>query len=106
MLSLGTGREDGVRSITYDKQTGGLEACLVVEARPRDNHGLGRVAVDLGETVLMSAAFSDGPVFLYSGRLIKAIRRYRQKVRSRVKPPSKEHPRMSRRYREIAHKER
>ncbi|MBX6378822.1 MAG: transposase, partial [Clostridia bacterium] len=118
MLSLGTGREDGVRSvtfhirhrpdveyervrevsITYDKLTGHLEARLVVEVRPRENHGTGRVAVDLGETVLLAAAFGDGTALLYSGRLIKAIRRYWQKVRSRVKPPSGEQPRMSRRF--------
>ncbi|MEW6046843.1 MAG: transposase [Bacillota bacterium] len=125
-LSLGTGREDGVRSvtfrishrpsveyervrevfITYDKLTGQLEARLVVEVEPRENHGTGRVAVDLGETVLLAAAFGDGTVLLYSGRLIKAIRRYWQKVRAKVKPPSKERPRVSRRYREIAHRER
>lgn len=125
-LSLGTGREDGVCSgtfrvshrpgveyervrevsIIYDKMTGRLEARLVVEVRPRENHGKEHVAVDLGETVLLAAAFGDGTALLYSGRLIKAIRRYWQKVRSEVKPPSKEHPRMSRRYREIARRER
>lgn len=41
--------------------------------------------------------------FRISHRLIKTIRRYWQKVRSKVTPPSKERPRMSRRYREIAH---
>lgn len=125
-LSLGTGREDGVRSVTfrirhrpgaeyervrevfiaYDKLTGQLEARLVVEIKPRENHGSGCVAVDLGETVLLAAAFEDGTALIYSGRLVKAIRRYWQKVRSKVKPPSGERPRQSRRYRQIAHKER
>jgi len=124
-LSLGTRREDGVRqvtfrishrpgveyervrelSITYDKWTGHLEARLVVEVRVRENRGTGRVAVDLGETVLLAGAFEDGAALLYSGRWIKAIHRYWQKVRSKVKPPSKERPRMSRRYRQIARKE-
>ena len=124
-LSLGTGRKDGVRqvsfrisrrpdveyeqvrevSIIYDKQTGRLEARLVVEVKPRENHGTGRVAVDMGETVLLAAAFEDGTALLYSGRLIKAIRRYWQKVRSKVNPPSKERPRKSRRYRQIARRE-
>jgi IS605 OrfB family transposase len=118
-LSLGTGREDGVRSvtfrlshrpgvayervrevsITYDKLAGRLEARLVVEVRPRENHGKERVAVDLGETVLLAAAFADGAALLYSGRLIKAIRRYWQKVRSHLTPKS-------RRFRQIAHRER
>ncbi len=125
-LSLGTGRKDGVRSVTfrishrpgvvyervhevsiiYDKDTGRLEARLVVEVKPRENHGSGRVAVDLGETVLLAAAFDDGTALLYSGGLIKAIRRYWQKVRSKVKPPSKERPYKFRRWRQIAHKER
>lgn len=125
-LSLGRSRKDGVRhvtfrishrpgvkckrvrelSVTYDKLTGRLEARLVVEVKPRDNHGTGRVAVDLGETVLLASAFDDGTAVLYSGRLIKAIRRYWQKVRSKVRPPSKERRQMSRRYRQIARKER
>ncbi len=125
-LSLGKGREDGVRQITfrishrpgveyervrqipitYDKTTGRLEARLVVEVKPRENPGEGRVSVDLGETVLLAAVFEDGTALLYSGRLIKAVRRYWQKVRAKVKPPSRENPRMSRRYGEIAHKER
>jgi putative transposase len=125
-LASRTGREDGVRSVTfrishrpyveyervrevsiiYDKLTGRMLARLVVEVDPRENHGTGRVAIDLGETVLLAAAFEDGAALLYSGRLIKAVRRYWQKVRAKVKPPSREHPRMSRRYRAIAHKER
>jgi len=125
-LSLGTRRKDGVRSvtfrishrsdveyervrqvsITYDKLTGRLEVRLVVEVKSRDNHGSGRTAVDLGETVLLAAMFEDGSALVYSGRLIKAIRRYWQKVRAQVKPPSKERPRKSRRYRQIARRER
>ncbi len=125
-LSLGKWREDGVRqitfrishrpdlkyervrelSITYDKSSERLEARLVVEVLPRENHGEGRVAVDVGETVLLAAVFADGVALLYSGRLIKAIRRYWQKVRAKVKPPSRDAPHRSRRYSEIAHKER
>jgi IS605 OrfB family transposase len=125
-LSLGKGREDGVRqvtfrishrphveyqrvrqlSITYDTTAGRLEARLVVEVASRENPGTGRVAVDLGETALLAAVFEDGTALLYSGRLIKAIRRYWQKVRAQVKPPSREKPRPSRRYRAIAHQER
>ncbi len=124
-LSLGTSREDGVRqvsfrishrpdvqyqrvrevSITYDTETGQLQARLVVEVKPRESHGKGRVAVDLGETVLLAAAFDDGTTLLYSGRLVKAIRRYWQKVLAKVKPPSRENPHRSRRYRQIARKE-
>ncbi|CDM65414.1 RNA-guided endonuclease InsQ/TnpB family protein [Pyrinomonas methylaliphatogenes] len=125
-LSLGMGREDGVRSvtvrlshrpgveyervrevsITYDTLTGRLEARLVVEVRARENHGTSRLTVDLGETVLLAAAFEDGTALLYSGRLIKAIRRYWQKVRSYVRPPSRERPHKSRRFLQIAHQER
>lgn len=125
-LSLGTGREDSVRSVTfrishrpcmesermrevsiiYDKRSGRLEARLVVEVEPRENHGTGRVAVDLGETMLLAAVFEDGTALLYSGRLIKAVRRYWQKVRAKVKPPSQANSRWSRRYGAIAHKER
>lgn len=125
-LSLGTGRKDGVRSVTFrirhrpdveyervrevlitdDKLNWQLEARLVVEVLPRENYGTGRVAVDLGKTVLIAAAFEDGVENLYFGLLIKAVRRYWQKVRAKVKPPSREKPRLSRRYREIARKER
>ncbi|MCX8049217.1 MAG: hypothetical protein N3A55_06115 [Methylohalobius sp.] len=114
-LSLGTSRKDGIRQvafrirhrpgvryeqvrevgITYDKLIGRLEARLVVEVLPRENHGTGRVAVDLRETVLLAAVFEDGAALLYSGRLIKAVRRYWQKVRAKVKPPSSENPCMS-----------
>jgi putative transposase len=125
-LSLGTGREDGVRSvtfrishrpgveyervrqvsITYDKVSGRIEARLVVEVNPRETPGKERVAVDLGETVLLAAVFEDGAALLYSGRLIKAIRRYWQKVRSHVRLPSKDRPRKSRRFHQIARRER
>ncbi len=118
-LSLGTGREDGVKEVTfrishrpgveyervrelsiaYDKVSGRIEARLVVEVKARENNGTGKVAVDLGETVLMACAFDDGMVTLYSGRLIKAVRRYWQKVRASLKQNS-------RRWEEIAHRER
>lgn len=119
ILSLGTGREDGVKqvsfrisyrpdveyervrelSIAYDKVSGRIEARLVVEVKARENNGTGRVAVDLGETVLMACAFNDGTVMLYSGRLIKAIRRYWQKMRASLQQNS-------RRWKEVSHMER
>jgi len=117
-LSLGTGREDGVRqvsfcishrpdveyervrelSIAYDKVSGRIEARLVVEVKARENNGTGKAAVDLGETILMACTFDDGTVMLYSGRLIKAVRHYWQKVRAKLKQNS-------RRWKQIAHRE-
>lgn len=47
----------------------------------------------------MAAAFDDGSAFLYSGWGLKAVRRYWQKVRANLK-------RGSRRWREVAHRER
>jgi Probable transposase len=49
------------------------------------NEGTGRVAIDLGETILMTCAFDDGTASLYPGRSIKAIRRYWQKIRANLK---------------------
>ncbi|HHY80206.1 MAG TPA: IS200/IS605 family element transposase accessory protein TnpB [Thermoanaerobacter sp.] len=117
-ISLGTSREDGVREVTfqisyrpdieyervrelsiiYDKISGRIEARLVVGVKARENKGTGKVAVDLGETILMACAFDDGSVILYSGRLIKAVRRYWQKVRANLKQNS-------RRWKQIAHQE-
>jgi putative transposase len=54
-------------SIVYDKLSGRLEARLTVEVRANPKPGEGPVALDLGETVLMAAAFDDGSAFLYSG---------------------------------------
>jgi putative transposase len=118
-VSLGTRRKDGVRqvsfriahrpgvryervrqlSIVYDTLSGRLEARLTVEVRANPKPGEGRVALDLGETILMAAAFDDGSAFLYSGRGLKAVRRYWQKVRANLK-------RGSRRWKEVAHRER
>jgi len=117
-VSLGTGREDGVRevsfrishrpgveyervrelSITYDKVSGQIEARLVVEVKTNPCPGTKRVALDLGETILMAAAFDDETMLLYSGRFIKSVRRYWQKVRANLKQNS-------RRWKEIAHRE-
>jgi IS605 OrfB family transposase len=117
-LSLGTCREDGVKhvsfriscrpdvdyervrklSIIYDKVSGRIEARLVVEVKARENEGMGRVAVDLGETILMACVFEDSSVILYPGRQIKAIRRYWQKVRANLKQNS-------RRWRQVAWRE-
>ena len=67
--------------INYDKKLG-LQAHLVVE--PQDLEPLGDrvVAVDLGETQIISAMFDDGKTLLYSGREIKSNRRYWNKVRT------------------------
>lgn len=75
-VSLGTGRKDGARqvsfriahrpgvryervrqlSIVYDKFSGRLEARLTVEVEAAPRPGEGRVALDLGETILMAAS--------------------------------------------------
>jgi IS605 OrfB family transposase len=122
-LSLGRSRADGVRYvevglhgrkdveytrivnvlITYDTKHG-LQAHLVVEVQELEAQGDRAVAVDLGETQMISAVFDDGQALLYSGREIKAIRRYWQKVRRCVRPPAAGQ-RKSRRYREIDRKE-
>ncbi|MHB9146204.1 MAG: nuclease/transposase family protein [Symbiobacteriia bacterium] len=123
-LSLGTRRQDGVRSVsvilqmrpdvffqrvrgvllTYDK-THGLYAHLVVEIAAKEPLGDRRVAVDLGETQAITAIFDDGATLMYSGRLIKSIRRYWNKVRAKVKPPTAENKRKSRRFRQVERKE-
>ncbi|RDV79753.1 transposase, partial [Ammonifex thiophilus] len=69
-------------SVTYDKVSGRIEARLVVEVKANPRPGTKRAALDLGETILMAAAFEDGTVLLYSGRFIKSVRRYWQKVRA------------------------
>jgi IS605 OrfB family transposase len=122
-LSLGRRRTDGVRCVevdlrcrqdvqftrivnvlvTYDAKHG-LQAHLVVEAQDLEALGDRTAAVDLGETQMITAVFDDGGALLYSGREIKSIRRYWQKVRRCVKPPTAGQ-RKSRRYREIDRKE-
>ncbi|MFQ5796892.1 MAG: RNA-guided endonuclease InsQ/TnpB family protein, partial [Candidatus Bipolaricaulia bacterium] len=128
-ISLGQRRTDGVRSlrflllgapepdfpldlgrlvnlqITYDAFCGQFEARLVVEVNEAEARSGQTVAVDLGETWAIAACCEDGTEVLFSGRCIKTIRRYWQKVRAKVKPPSKDRPGMSRRYRQIARKE-
>jgi hypothetical protein len=47
-----------------DKISGQLEAHLMVEVKSGEAHGSGRVAIDLGETIVMTCAFDDGTVFL------------------------------------------
>lgn len=63
------------------------------------------MAVDLGEKHRMACHFSDGSLLLVRGGRLRAIRRYWQKVRAKVKPPSAQNRHVSRRYREIARKE-
>ena len=89
--------------ISYDKKLG-LQAHLVVETEDLKPLGDRVVAVDLGETQIISAMFDDGKTLLYSGREIKSIRRYWNKVRTHVKPPVK-YQKRSRRYSEIDRKE-
>lgn len=122
-LGLGDSRSDGVRRVslhlhyrkdaqltkirnillTYDNRFG-LQAHLVIEAESRPSPGAGRVAVDLGETHLITAVTETGPAWLYSGREVKAIRRYWKKVRARVQSP-RPGERKSRRLRQIDRKE-
>ena len=123
-LSLGLRREDGVRQVrvrlqhrpgvefrkvvsvlmTYDEKNG-MEAHLVVDVEDGKAQGTRKVAVDLGETQAIAAIFDDGQGLLYSGREVKAIRRYWQKVRTKVKPPTVEKRRKSKRFRQIERKE-
>jgi IS605 OrfB family transposase len=63
------------------------------------------VAIDLGLNNLISATFSDGTSYIISGRELKAIRRYWQKVRAKVQPPSQTKRKPSRRYLQICRKE-
>jgi IS605 OrfB family transposase len=123
-LSLGLHREDNVKNvtvkiqvrkdidykrivnllITYDKYNG-LCAHLVVEVNSQKPLGNRKVAIDLGETQALTAIFDDGYVLLYNGRLLKSIRRYWQKIRTNVKPPTVEKRKKSRRFGQIACKE-
>ena len=123
-ISLGTRRMDGVQHVTvrfqhrpdvvyrkvvsviltYDKKNG-IEAHLVIDVEDGKAKGSRKVAVDLGETQAISAIFDNGQAFLYNGRKIKAVRRYWQKVRSKVKPPTEENQNKSKRYRQIERKE-
>jgi putative transposase len=122
-LSLGLGREDKVRQVslriahrrdivwkrlvnvllTYDKRTG-FTAHLVIEVDATKPLGERKAAFDLGETQIVSAVFDDGRVLLVSGRLLKTIRRYWNKLRVKVKPPAPKE-KMSKRYAQIATKE-
>ncbi len=122
-LSLGLGREDKVRQVslriahrtditwkrlvnvllTYDKCTG-FTAHLVIEVDAAHPLGERKVALDLGETQIVTAVFDDGQALLLNGRLLKSTRRYWNKVRANVKPPAPKE-KMSRRYGQIAHKE-
>ena len=124
-ISLGTTRQDGVRrlvfrlhtrpnvdlsqlknvQIIYDTHTRDFQARLVVKVDVPDKSGEATVGVDIGEDWLIAADFCDGSRYLVCGRLLKATRRYWQKVRAKVKSPSQDHPKMSRRYRQIARKE-
>ena len=121
-ISLGTTRKDGVRRLVFRLHTRpsvdlsqeerpdhlryatrDFQARLVVEVDVPDKPGEATVGVDIGEDWLIAADFCDGSRYLICGRLLN--HRYWQKVRAKVKPPSQNHPKMSRRYRQIARKE-
>jgi putative transposase len=89
--------------ITYDKKHG-LQAHLVVDTNAVTSLGDNVVAVDLGETQLLTAMLGDGRTLMYSGREIKSLRRYWSKVRRKVKPPA-DGQKKSRRYSQIDVKE-
>jgi putative transposase len=98
--------------ITYDTATGNYYAHLVFDV-PVKKHPQQQleffptnvVAIDLGLNNIITATFSDGSSHIVSGRELKAIRRYWQKVRTKVKPPSVTKRKPSRRYRKICGKE-
>jgi len=75
--------------ITYDTVSGNYYAHLVfdVEVKTTQQPQLfptNVVAVDLGVNNIITATFSDGTSCIISGRELKAIRRYWQKVRAKV----------------------
>jgi len=114
--------------ITYDTVSGNYYAHLVfdvpVERRPHladksaseqqlEFFPTNVVAIDLGLNNIITATFSgsegeaytSGTSHIISGRELKAIRRYWQKVRAKVKPPSETKRKPSRRYNQICRKE-
>jgi len=132
-LSLGTKRADRLREIrfkiahrkyipefsllrnvriTYDTVCGTYYAHLVfdIPVKTKTEQQLplfptNVVAIDLGLNNIITATFSDGTSIIISGRELKAIRRYWQKVRAKVKPPSETFRKPSRRYNQICRKE-
>ena len=125
-ISLGTQREDGVRflqlridvdprtpldsirnlQITYDTLSGQFEARLVCEVEgSKPAPGTGSLALDLGECWLVAGVFDEEEEFLLAGQHLKSLRRYWQKVRTHVKPPSEDNPHRSKRYAQISRKE-
>jgi len=114
--------------ITYDTATGTYYAHLVFDV-PVKKHPQKQleffptnvVAIDLGLNNIITATFSgsegvvnglarsptytSGSSHIVSGRELKAIRRYWQKVRAKVKPPSVTNRKPSRRYVQISRKE-
>lgn len=91
-------------NIIYDAHAG-LQAHLMVKTKPVECRGENKASIDLGETNLITAVFSDGESCLVSGKKLKSMRRHWQKVRTHVKPPTKDNRCMSRRYRQIGRKE-
>ncbi len=128
-LSLGTKREDKLRNITlkithrnplpegvlktikitYDTVSGNYYAHLVIDV-PTTLEQIqlfptNVVAVDLGLNNLITATFTDGTACIISGRELKAIKRYWQKLRAKVKSPSVTKRKPSRRYNQVCRKE-
>jgi len=109
--------------ITYDTVTGTYYAHLVFDVPTTSEqlqlfptnvvafvlndgiHPFKTETVDLGLNNLITATFTDGTACIISGRELKAIRRYWQKVRAKVKPPSVTKRKPSRRYNQICRKE-
>lgn len=92
--------------ITYDKHSDKFKVCLVCEVQePLPKLTKHWMNIDLGETWLAAFVDSTGNRGLISGRLIKSIRRYWNKVQRHVKPPNQQNPKMSRRYRQIRKRE-
>jgi len=131
-LSIGSKRDDGMKEIalrithrkklpegvlknvkiTYDTVSGTYYAHLVFDVPPKKHpqqqlefFPTNVVAIDLGLNNIITATFSDGTTCIISGRELKAIRRYWQKVRAKVKPPSVTKRKPSRRYLQICRKE-
>jgi putative transposase len=120
-VSLGTHREDQVKQLKLTLQKredvkykrvinllltySGLCAHLVVAIAALKPLGNRKVALDLGKTPTIAASFDDATTLLYSGKLIKSIRRHWQKVRAVVKPPIINNSHKSKRYKEIESKE-
>jgi putative transposase len=97
-----------VVKLTYDTVSGNYLAHLVCSVNVPPTQSLlfpNVVAVDLGLNNIVTAVSTEGDSMIISGREIKATKRYWQKVRSKVKPPSALMRKPSRRYQQVQRKE-